>query len=119
MAPTPNIIQHENASRRMDVSCNVAGRDLGSVAREIEQKVRSIRDPGYHSELLGEYAARQAGRRRLLARRRHRPAALHFTSAVHALQVHAETPQPRHVLQHFVGAFMQGPVVVLRVAQRQ
>lgn len=68
IAPTPNIIQHENASRKIDVSCNVKGRDLGSVAREIEQRVHSMNfDPGYHPELLGEYAARQAGQQRLLA----------------------------------------------------
>ena len=66
IAPTPNVIQHENASRRIDVSCNVKGRDLGSVARDIEQRVRSIDfPPGYHPELLGEYAARQASQNRL------------------------------------------------------
>lgn len=68
IAPTPNIVQHENASRKIDVSCNVKGRDLGSVAREIEQRVQALNfDPGYHPELLGEYAARQAGQQRLLA----------------------------------------------------
>ena len=67
IAPTPNIVQHENASRKIDVSCNVKDRDLGSVAREIEQRVRAVPfDPGYHPELMGEYAARQAGSRRLL-----------------------------------------------------
>ena len=67
IAPTPNVIQHENASRRIDVSCNVKDRDLGSVAREIEQRVRSVSfPPGYHPELLGEYAARQASQNRLL-----------------------------------------------------
>jgi CzcA family heavy metal efflux pump len=66
IAPTPNVIQHENASRRIDVSCNVKDRDLGSVAREIEQRVRSVSfPPGYHPELLGEYAARQASQNRL------------------------------------------------------
>lgn len=68
IAPTPNLIQHENASRKIDVSCNVKGRDLGSVAREIEQRVHAMNfDAGYHPELLGEYAARQAGQQRLLA----------------------------------------------------
>lgn len=68
IAPTPNVIQHENASRRLDVSCNVKDRDLGSVAREIEQRVRAITfAQGYHPELLGEYAARQASQQRLLA----------------------------------------------------
>src|SRR6185436_15460391 len=67
IAPTPNIVQHENASRKIDVSCNVKDRDLGSVAREIEQRVRMVSfEPGYHPELMGEYAARQAGSRRLL-----------------------------------------------------
>jgi len=66
-AQMPNVINHENGSRRIDVSCNVRGRDLGSVARQIEQRVRGIGfDRGYHPELLGEYAARQESRRRLM-----------------------------------------------------
>lgn len=67
IVPTPNEIKREGASRRIDVTCNVSGRDLGSVARDIEGKVRSISFPqGYHPELLGEYAARQEARTRLL-----------------------------------------------------
>jgi Cu/Ag efflux pump CusA len=66
IVPAPNVIQHENTSRRIDVSCNVKGRDLGSVAREIEAKVRGLSFPqGYHPEFLGEYAAQQAARERL------------------------------------------------------
>ncbi len=65
---TPNVINHENGSRRIDVSCNVRGRDLGSVAREIETKVKAMSfDRGYHPEILGEYAARQESRERLLS----------------------------------------------------
>jgi Cu/Ag efflux pump CusA len=49
------------------VTCNVRGRDLGDVARDVEKKVRSLTfPPGYHPELLGEHAARQASRNRLL-----------------------------------------------------
>lgn len=67
IAPAPNVIQHEHASRRIDVSCNVRGRDLGSVAREIEQRVRALPfEAGYHPEVLGEYAERQASQRRLV-----------------------------------------------------
>lgn len=67
IAPSPNVIQRENASRRIDVSCNVSGRDLGSVAREIGGRVRAFPFArGYHAEVLGEYAARQASRRQLL-----------------------------------------------------
>jgi CzcA family heavy metal efflux pump len=67
VVPAPNVIQHENTSRRIDVSANVKDRDLGSVAREIETKVRALSFPqGYHPEFLGEYAAREAASRRLL-----------------------------------------------------
>ena len=68
IVPTPNVIQRENTSRRIDVICNVSGRDLGSVAKDIEQKVRSdvAFDRGYHPEFLGEYAEAQASRQRLL-----------------------------------------------------
>ena len=36
LAPTPNEITREGGSRRIDVTCNVRGRDLGAVARDIE-----------------------------------------------------------------------------------
>ncbi|MBA3967675.1 MAG: efflux RND transporter permease subunit, partial [Nitrospirales bacterium] len=63
--PTPNEIKREAASRRIDVTANVAGRDLGSVAREIESRVKQISfDRGYHPEILGEYAARQESQNR-------------------------------------------------------
>jgi Cu/Ag efflux pump CusA len=66
LAPTPNEISHENGSRKIDISANVRGRDLGSVAREIEQAVLALPyDRGYHPEILGEYAARQQARNRL------------------------------------------------------
>jgi CzcA family heavy metal efflux pump len=64
----PNEIKHEGAKRRIDVTCNVEGRDLGSVAREIEAKVRKLSFPNeYYPEFLGEYAAREESRRRLMA----------------------------------------------------
>ena len=67
IAPTPNSITHENGSRKIDITCNVRGRDLGSVAREIEEAVLGIEfDRGYHPEILGEYAARRQARNRLL-----------------------------------------------------
>lgn len=68
IVPAPNEIKRESASRRIDVTCNVQGRDLGSVAREIEAKVAGLSfDRGYHPEVLGEYAAQQESRRRLFA----------------------------------------------------
>lgn len=67
VAPTPNQIARESASRYTEVTCNVRGRDLGRVAREIERKVRTIPfDRGYHPEFLGEYAAQKASRQRIL-----------------------------------------------------
>jgi CzcA family heavy metal efflux pump len=66
--PAPNEIKREFASRRLDVTCNVKDRDLGSVAREIEALVRKLDFPReYHPEFLGEYAARQQSQRRLFA----------------------------------------------------
>jgi Cu/Ag efflux pump CusA len=58
---TPNQIQREDASRRIDVTCNVRERDLGSTAREIEERVRAMSFPqGFHPEFLGEYEAQSA-----------------------------------------------------------
>ncbi len=66
--PAPNEIKHEKASRRIDITCNVQGRDLGSVAREIEAAVKKLDFPqGYHPEFLGEYAARAESQQRLFA----------------------------------------------------
>ena len=68
VVPTPNEIKRENASRRLDITCNVQGRDLGSVAREIEAKVKELPfDREYHPEFLGEYAARQESTTKLYA----------------------------------------------------
>ena len=66
--PAPNEIKREGASRRLDVTCNVAGRDLGAVAKEIEAAVqKNVRfGTGYHPEFLGEYAEARASRQRLL-----------------------------------------------------
>jgi CzcA family heavy metal efflux pump len=66
IVPAPNEIKRENASRRLDITCNVQGRDLGTVAREVEARVRAIPyEREYHPEFLGEYAARQESTRRL------------------------------------------------------
>ena len=68
VAPTPNEIKRENASRRLDITCDARGRDLGSVAQEIEAKVRQIPfEREYYPTFLGEYAARQESTQRLYA----------------------------------------------------
>jgi CzcA family heavy metal efflux pump len=64
----PNEIKHEGASRRLDITCNVKDRDLGAVAREVEEKVKTLTfEREYHPEFLGEYTARQESSRRLYA----------------------------------------------------
>jgi Cu/Ag efflux pump CusA len=65
--PTPNAIEREADSRRIDVEANVEGRDLGSVVNDVEEAVKGVGFPlGYHAELLGEYAERQTAQSRLL-----------------------------------------------------
>jgi CzcA family heavy metal efflux pump len=67
VASTPNAINHQGTERRIDVGLNVRGRDLGSVANDVEQRIQQIAFPvGYHPEFLGEYAERQAAQQRLL-----------------------------------------------------
>jgi len=66
ITPTPNAIQRENTSRRIDVTCNVRDRDLGSVARDVETEVRAMTFPlGYTPEFLGEYEAQQRSQRQM------------------------------------------------------
>ncbi len=64
---TPNEITREGGSRRLDVTCNVRGRDLGGVATDIRTALAGLQFPAeYHAELLGEYAEREESRQRLL-----------------------------------------------------
>ncbi len=64
---TPNVIQREANSRRIDVSLNPDGRDLGAVVADVERRLAQIQFPlEYHAELLGEYAERQSAQGRLL-----------------------------------------------------
>jgi CzcA family heavy metal efflux pump len=67
--PAPNEIKRIGASRKIDVICNVHGRDLGSVAQEVEKQVLnqvSFKQE-YHPAFLGEYAEAKASRNRLLS----------------------------------------------------
>ncbi len=67
IVPARNEITREGASRKIDVTCNVAGRDLGRVARDIEAAVAGVSfGVGYHPEVLGEYAASRESRNLLL-----------------------------------------------------
>jgi Cu/Ag efflux pump CusA len=65
--PTPNVIVHEGGLRRIDVTADVRGRDLGSVSRDLRARLSGVAFArGYHAELLGEFAERQAAQRRIV-----------------------------------------------------
>lgn len=67
IVPSPNEVKREGGSRRIDVTCDAKGQDLGTVARKIEEAVKAIPfEREYHPEFLGEYAARQESQQRLL-----------------------------------------------------
>ncbi|MBA4048977.1 MAG: acriflavin resistance protein [Sphingomonas sp.] len=66
VVPAPNEIKRENSQRRIDVTLNVKGADLGSVARAVDAAVAQVPfATGYHPQVLGEYAALQESRQRL------------------------------------------------------
>lgn len=64
----PNMILRENVQRRIVVSSNVAGRDLGSVVDDIRDAVDQAvpMPPGYRVEYGGQFESEQSASRRLL-----------------------------------------------------
>ena len=68
IVPTPNVIQHENLARKIDVGANIDNtRDLGSVIADLEQRLSQVDWPlEFQAELVGEFAERQQAQRRLL-----------------------------------------------------
>ena len=64
----PNMILRENVQRRIVISCNVAGRDLGSVVNDIRQAVsQAVSMPaGYRVEYGGQFESQQSASERLL-----------------------------------------------------
>ena len=67
VAPTPNHIERELQSRRIDVGANVEGRDLASVVDEVEDRVDGVQFPReYHAEVVGESTELNAAQKRLL-----------------------------------------------------
>ena len=64
--PTPNVIRREASSRRIDVQANVRGRDLGTVAGDVQARLAKLAFPlGYYAVLQGEYQELSAARKRL------------------------------------------------------
>lgn len=64
----PNTIYREDAQRRVTVSANVAGRDLGSVIHDIEERIASnVQLPeGYYVTYGGQFESQQAASRIIL-----------------------------------------------------
>jgi CzcA family heavy metal efflux pump len=64
----PNMVLRENVQRRIIISCNVAGRDLGSVVEDIRSAVsQSVAMPaGYRVEYGGQFESEQSASQRLL-----------------------------------------------------
>jgi len=63
----PNMVLRENVQRRIVISCNVAGRDLGSVIRDIQSNIaQAVPMPaGYRVEYGGQFESQQNASRRL------------------------------------------------------
>lgn len=66
IVPAPNVVQRESAARRIDVTCDAKGRDLGAVVADVTARVGKVSfPPGHYPEILGEHAARTEARTRL------------------------------------------------------
>ncbi len=65
--PGPNQISRENGKRRIVVTCNVRGRDLGGFVAEAQQKITaSVKvPPGYWVEWGGQFEQLQSATKRL------------------------------------------------------
>ena len=68
IAPTPNLVERENASRKIDVDANIDhSRPLSAVNQDVKARLAAIKMPlGYHAELLGEAQEREAAQRSLI-----------------------------------------------------
>jgi CzcA family heavy metal efflux pump len=67
LRPNPTVIRHEDVSRSLDVTADVRGRDVDSVAADVEERLENLQFlPEHHAELLGDYADRQSDRRSFL-----------------------------------------------------
>ncbi|XAS66925.1 efflux RND transporter permease subunit [Micrococcaceae bacterium Sec5.7] len=67
MKPTPNVIERDKHSRRIDIEANVKDGALGTVVAAMEQGLAQVElPPGFHTEIKGEFEERQEATRVLL-----------------------------------------------------
>jgi cobalt-zinc-cadmium resistance protein CzcA len=66
IAPGPNQVSRENGKRRVVISANVRGRDIGSFVAEAEQRLREVKIPaGYWTTWGGQFEQLQSATQRL------------------------------------------------------
>ena len=61
----PNTVNHENTQRRIIVSCNVSGRDLGSTVEEMQKKIQAnvTLPQGYYITYGGQFESQKSASR--------------------------------------------------------
>ena len=64
----PNTINRQNVSRRIVISANVSGRDIGSVVSDVKRELNEhvSLPPGYYLDLGGQFQAQQRASQELL-----------------------------------------------------
>lgn len=112
----PNVIQHENVQRRIVVSANVSGRDLGRVVHDIETQVGTrVKLPtGYFITYGGQFESQQSATRLIAILSLFSLAAMflvlyaHFRSVPIALQILLNIPLA--LIGSVVAIFLTGGV---------
>ncbi len=63
-----NTITHENAQRKITISCNVQDRDLGTTVKEIQEKVNQevMLPSGYYVQYGGQFQSQQSASKLML-----------------------------------------------------
>jgi Cu/Ag efflux pump CusA len=65
--PYPVVIKRDSVQRRVDITADVRGRDLGSVVRDVQSRIQQVDFPvEHHAEVLGKYAQNQGERQQAL-----------------------------------------------------
>jgi CzcA family heavy metal efflux pump len=65
--PTPQVIQRDSSSRRIDISADVNGRGLADVKRDVKERLQHVGFPlEYHAQVIGDATGRRATTTRLV-----------------------------------------------------
>ena len=68
IVPNPTVIRHESVSTYIDVTADVSGRDVATVARDVDAVLEQVEFPlEHHAEVLGGFEERQATSARFIA----------------------------------------------------